>query len=130
MAPPERPANFWAPFRPEIRILQAVPAHRVQPSPDFCCFSHGVHRPEGFPQFPVWPNSCWGAEILVVHRERPTSDFLGTSAGPMGVCRAARSSFVAVGLHHMGRAAVAARETGAVEALVMRLFGAVRTKRS
>jgi hypothetical protein len=67
---------------------------------------------------------------FVVHGERPTTDFLGTSAGPMGVCRDASSSLVAACLHHRGRAAVAVRETGAVGALVMRLFGAVRTNRS
>src|SRR5262249_41577350 len=113
MAPPTRPANFWAPFRPEIRLLQAVPAHRVQPCPDFAP-----------------PITNRATPRLVVHGERPTTDFLGAGAGPMGVCRAANSSLVAASLHHMARVAVAAREVGGVRALVMRLFGAVRTNRS
>src|SRR5262249_29510873 len=101
--------------------------HRVQPCPDFCCLSHGVHHTEGFPQFPITNRAT---PRLVVHGERPTTDFLGAGAGPIGVCRAASSSLVAASLHHMARVAVAAREAGGVRARVMRLFGAVRTNRS
>src|SRR5262249_51127903 len=43
--------NFWAPYCPEIRRLQAVPAHRVQPCPHFCCLTHGVQSKGGFRNF-------------------------------------------------------------------------------
>jgi hypothetical protein len=133
MAPPTRPANFWAPFRPKIRILQAVPAHRVNPVRIFAVSATGCTIRRGFRisrNFRT-PITNRATPRLVVRDERPPTDFLGTGGGPM--------VFAAVQERVAGRARPAERAAESLRRgatarerahFVIPLFRAVRTKRS